>query len=89
MLVVIISQISFVKTGPTGLPGSRGPPGKDVSGAVTPKFTQINTETPGSEDFPLDSWTILKHQGKRQFCRCRRGAIVSYFLLILMKSLNI
>lgn len=76
--------------GQPGAPGPKGDMGPKWSGpppapptpaspkagptAATPEEA---ADEPFSEnDLPLDSWTVVKHRGgKKQFCRCRRGAV--------------
>ncbi|ROT72491.1 hypothetical protein C7M84_009125, partial [Penaeus vannamei] len=76
--------------GQPGAPGPKGDMGPKWSGpppapptpaspkagptAATPEEA---ADDPFSEnDLPLDSWTVVKHRGgKKQFCRCRRGAV--------------
>ncbi|KAK8397657.1 hypothetical protein O3P69_004441 [Scylla paramamosain] len=72
-------------SGPRGFPGpagSPGPPGE--AGPQGPPWTAPPKTTVAplpadepftKEDFPLDSWTVITGQGRRKFCRCRRGAV--------------
>lgn len=72
-------------SGPRGFPGpagSPGPPGEE--GPQGPRWTAPPKTTVAplpaddpftKEDFPLDSWTVITGQGRRKFCRCRRGAV--------------
>lgn len=76
-------------SGPRGFPGpegSPGPPGqRGPEGPVWAPPTEMAPTTPRppaddpftKDDFPLDSWTVLQGRGRRQFCRCRRGAVGS------------
>ncbi|XP_047485967.1 uncharacterized protein LOC125037043 [Penaeus chinensis] len=75
--------------GQPGAPGPKGDTGPKWSGppptpaAASPKggptaaTPEEAADEPFSEnDLPLDSWTVVKHRGgKKQFCRCRRGAV--------------
>lgn len=74
--------------GPRGFPGpsgSPGPPGE--RGLEGPMWSAPTTLAPTppppaddpftKEDFPLDSWTVFQGRSRRQFCRCRRGAVGS------------
>ncbi|XP_063595526.1 uncharacterized protein LOC134772455 [Penaeus indicus] len=75
--------------GQPGAPGPKGDTGPKWSGpppAPTPASPKGGStaatpeeaaDEPFSEnDLPLDSWTVVKHRGgKKQFCRCRRGAV--------------
>lgn len=69
-----------------GPPGSPGPPGE--RGPVGPTWSPPTVTTTAAprlpaddpltrDDFPLDSWVVFKGQGRRRFCRCRRGAVGS------------
>ncbi|XP_045111950.1 uncharacterized protein LOC123505005 [Portunus trituberculatus] len=72
-------------SGPRGFPGpagSPGPPGEEgpqgPPWTAPPKTTvaPLPADEPFTkEDFPLDSWTVITGQGRRKFCRCRRGAV--------------
>ncbi|KAF2364421.1 EGF-like domain [Trinorchestia longiramus] len=65
------------ETGPRGFPGNAGPPG--APGAPSDHYRSAAWEEANdinhSEDFPLDSWTVIGEQNQRSFCRCRRGPI--------------
>lgn len=71
--------------GDTGPKWSGPPPAPPTPAPASPKggptaaTPEEAADEPFSEnDFPLDSWTVVKHRGgKKQFCRCRRGAVVS------------
>lgn len=72
-------------TGPRGFPGPEGSPGPPGErGPQGPQWTAPPTTTAPplpadepltDEDFPFDSWTVIHGQGRRKFCRCRRGAV--------------
>ena len=66
--------------------GNAGPPGKSVSEhhAQLAEETNVSSgrgnDIPFDEevDLPLNSWTVIHQEGKRNFCRCRRGPMVMY-----------
>lgn len=65
--------------GPAGSPGSPGAPGPQGPRWTAPPKTTVSplpADDPFTrEDFPFDSWTVTNGQGRRKFCRCRRGAV--------------
>ena len=60
----------------SGGAGAPGPVGRKDEGS--PPGTRPFVASADEDDFPLDSWTVIQEQGRRDFCRCRRGPIVSY-----------
>ncbi|XP_068246007.1 uncharacterized protein [Palaemon carinicauda] len=69
--------------GPAGSPGPQGPKGEEGPEWNPPaSWGPLGTTTPApaddpltEDDYPLDSWTVVKSRGKREFCRCRRGPV--------------
>lgn len=71
--------------GPQGIQGTPGisiPSGESRQADESPS-KQFSAENKFEEDdFPFDSWTVTNENNERKFCRCRRGPVVSFFLLI-------